>query len=93
VTPVLVSLLAVIAALAWGMAVLSAIRIVRLAPSGSGFITYVRLGWWRFEPIRAELGPAVEPHLASYRNAFIVFFACVIGAIGLSSFHGLPAQN
>ena len=26
--------------------------------------------------IRAELGPAVEPHILAYQRAFIAFFVC-----------------
>ncbi|HWA17533.1 MAG TPA: hypothetical protein VG757_00920 [Devosia sp.] len=83
--PVILSVIGLFAIFAWIVALISAIRIVALAPKGSGLRTYGRLGWWQFTPIRAELGPAAEPHIIAYQRSFIAFFVCALGAIVVSS--------
>jgi hypothetical protein len=71
---------ALMAFIAWAVAVLNALNITSLAPPGEKLSTYFKLGMWRFTEIEARLGPAVKPHLKRYKRAFFVFFA-VIGAI------------
>ena len=71
---------ALIAFIAWAIAVLNAMNITSLAPPGEKLATYFKLGMWKFAEIEALLGPAVKPHLMRYKRAFLVFFA-VIGAI------------
>lgn len=79
---ILIPLVAILAVGAWGMAVISALSLVSLAPKGQKLSTYFALGWWRFETIRTRIGPAAEPHLKRYRLAFLVFFALILGVIG-----------
>lgn len=71
---------ALIAFIAWAVAVLNALIITRLALPGEKLATYFKLGMWKFAEIEARLGPAVKPHILRYKRAFFVFFA-VLGAI------------
>lgn len=76
--------LTVIAALgffAWGIAMLSAFRIVSAAPKGQKMSVYGKVGWWQFEEISRALGPSVEPHIRAYKRAFIAFIGLVIIAM------------
>lgn len=78
---------------AWGIAVISAIRIVSIAPKGQRMRTYGKIGWWQFAEVRAELGPAVEPHIRAYQRAFIAFLTLVIIAMIAGTLLGATAQN
>ncbi len=78
---ILIPLVAILAVGAWGTAVFSALSLVSLAPKGEKLSTYFALGWWQFDKIRSRIGPAAEPHLKRYRNAFFVFFALILGII------------
>ena len=71
---------ALVAFIAWAMAVLAAINVVSLAPQGEKLSAYFQLGMWRFAALESRLGAAVRPHITRYKRAFFVFFA-VIGAI------------
>jgi hypothetical protein len=71
---------ALIAFLAWAVAVFSALSVASLAPKGEKLAASLQLGLWRFEPLEATLGSGAKPHLVRYKRAFFVFFA-VIGAI------------
>ena len=65
-----IGILGLFAVVAWVVAVISAVQIVRLAPAGERLRTYGRLGWWRFDAIReqgARYRSAVAPHAARLR--------------------------
>jgi hypothetical protein len=76
---------ALIAFIAWAMAVLAALNVVQLAPKGEKLTSYFRLGLWRFADLEATIGPQVTPHLIRYKRAFLVFFAVIVAIIALSS--------
>lgn len=90
---VLVGLLGAIGVAAWGTALYSLIQIVALAPAGQRFGTLFTLGWWKFDKIRATVGPAAEPHIKRYVMAFGAFFVVVIGMAVVSIFLAADAQN
>ena len=90
---IVLTIMAALGFFAWGIAVLSAIRIVSLAPKGERVRTYGKIGWWQFAEIRENLGPAVEPHIRAYQRAFIVFLTLVILAMIAGTLLGATAQN
>lgn len=69
------------AASAWLVAVISALSIVGLAPSGQRLAAYIDLGRWRFSKVEAAAGPLAAPHIARYRAAFYVFFASILALV------------
>jgi len=77
---ILLSVIFAIAVAAWCVAVYSAWQVTNLSPEGQKLRNYFALGWWRFAEIERRIGPDVRPILNRYRNAFLVFFACVLGA-------------
>ena len=88
--------LTIVAALgffAWGIAVLSAIRIVSLAPKGQKLSIYGKVGWWQFAEIRKALGPDVDPHIRAYQRAFIAFIGLILIAMVAGTLLGATAQN
>jgi len=93
VITIVLTIMAALGFFAWGIAVLSAIRIVSLAPKGERVRTYGKIGWWQFAEIRESLGPAVEPHIRAYQRAFIVFLTLVILAMIAGTLLGATAQN
>jgi len=75
----------VLAALAaWVTAVISAIAIIQLAPTGERISSLFRLGWLQFNKLDMKLGPAAQPHLSRYRTAIFVFLGCVIALAAVS---------
>lgn len=90
---VVIGVLALFAIFAWGLAVISAVQIVRLAPAGQRLRTYGQLGWWRFDQIRSAAGAAVEPHIRTYQRAFIAFIVCVLASIVIGGLLSITAQN
>jgi hypothetical protein len=74
-------LILVLAAAAWLTAVVSALSLVGLAPSGSRFATLNDLGRWRFGSIETRIGSAALAPMARYRMAFVVFFLCVLAGM------------
>jgi hypothetical protein len=92
VIPILVSVVGLLAVVAWIVAVVSAVRIIGLAPRGQRIRNYVRLGWWQFADIRQDLGPAVDLHIRTYQRAFVVFFACIFAgmAVGIIATMAAP---
>ena len=90
---ILLSVVAALAFFAWGIAVLSAIRIVGLAPKGQKLSTYGKLGWWQFGEIRTALGAAAEPHIRSYHRAFVTFLGLILVAMIAGTLLGAAAQN
>jgi hypothetical protein len=90
---VVIGVLGLFAVFAWGLAVISAIRIVRLAPAGQRLSTYGQLGWWRFDRIRTLVGPAADPHIQTYQRAFFAFFICVLASIAVGALLSATAQN
>lgn len=76
----LLSIIVALAALAWCVAVWSALCVIGLSPRGEKLGNLFRLGWWQFAAIEAAAGPGVVSHLSRYRSAFLVFFACVLSA-------------
>jgi hypothetical protein len=85
--------LALAALAAWLVAVVSALAIVGLAPSGQKLKAYFALGWWRFARVAEIAGPAALPHIARYRTAFLAFFACIILAIAMVFLLTFERQN
>ncbi len=78
---ILVAILVLAAAAAWLVAVVSAAAIFGLAPKGRKVETYFDIGWWRFDKVRATIGPAAEPHIRRYRLAFLSFFIVLLSVI------------
>ena len=90
---VLLSVLGLVAVLAWCFALYSLIQLIALAPAGHRFSTLFSLGWWQFDKIKAVIGPAADPHVKNYVRAFIAFFFVVIGLAVLGVFLGMEQQN
>jgi hypothetical protein len=90
---VVIGVLGLFAVFAWGLAVISAIQIVRLTPAGQRLRTYGQLGWWQFEKVRAAAGAAVDPHIRTYQRAFIAFIICVLASIVIGGLLSITAQN
>jgi hypothetical protein len=67
-----------LAFIAWAVALLTALSVVRLAPRGQKLASYFQLGWWRFAALEQRLGPPVLPLIKRYRLAFIVFFGVLL---------------
>ncbi|MEO6013717.1 MAG: hypothetical protein ABIQ30_09070 [Devosia sp.] len=88
-----IAVLGLFAVFAWGLAVVSAIRIVRLAPAGQRFKTYGQLGWWQFGRVRAAIGPAADQHIRTYQRAFIAFIVCVFVAFAVGGVLSVIAHN
>ena len=76
---------------AWGVAVVSAIAVIQMAPPGDKLESYFQLGWLRLSTLRARLGPGVEPHLRRYRNALLSFLACIL--VGMVIGTGLAMER
>ena len=92
-TQILLTVVAALGFFAWGIAVLSAIRIVSLAPKGQKLSIYGKVGWWQFAEIREALGPDVDPHIRAYQRAFIAFIGLVIIALVAGTLLAATAQN
>lgn len=88
----IVIVLAALGFFAWGIAIISAVRIVAAAPKGERLGTYGKIGWWQFAEIRHALGPSVDPHIRAYQRAFITFIACVVLAMIAGTLLGMQAQ-
>jgi hypothetical protein len=69
---------ALMAFIAWAVALMTALSVVRLAPRGQKLASYLQLGWWRFAALEQRLGPPVLPMIKRYRRAFIVFFGVLL---------------
>ena len=89
---IVLTVLAALGFLAWGIAVLSAIRIVSLAPKGQKLGIYGQVGWWQFDKIRAALGPDVAPHIRAYQRGFLPFIGCVLIAMIAGTLLAVEAQ-
>lgn len=92
-TGIFIGVIGLLAVVAWIVAVVSAIRIVGLAPKGQRIRNYVRLGWWQFADIRQDLGPAADLHIRSYQRAFLVFFACIFAGMIFGIFATMTAPR
>jgi hypothetical protein len=90
---ILTGVLGVAAFAAWVVAVWSAIALIGLAPKGHRLETYWNLGWWRHGKIASAIGPAAEPHLARYRQAFIAFFGLVLCSMAVAILALAAAEN
>jgi hypothetical protein len=66
---------------AWAVALMTALSVVRLAPRGQKLASYWQLGWWRFTALEQRLGPPVLPLIKRYRRAFIVFFGVIVALL------------
>ena len=87
------AVIGLLAVVAWIIAVISAIRVVGLAPKGQRIRNYVRLGWWQFADIRTDLGPAVDEHIRTYQRAFIAFFVCIFAGFALGIIGNMTAPS
>jgi hypothetical protein len=74
---VVMFLCVLMAFIAWAVALMTALSVVRLAPRGQKLASYFQLGWWRFAALEQRLGPQVLPLIQRYRRAFIVFFGII----------------
>ncbi|RYE10263.1 MAG: hypothetical protein EOP22_05930 [Hyphomicrobiales bacterium] len=90
---IVLTVLAALGFFAWGIAVLSAIRIVSMAPKGQRLGIYGKVGWWQFGDIRTALGPNVEPHIRAYQRAFVAFIGLVVVAMIAGTLLAATAQN
>jgi hypothetical protein len=70
-----------LAFIAWAVALMTALSVIRLAPPGQKFASYLQLGWWRFAALEQRLGPQVQPLTRRYRRAFIVFFGILLALL------------
>lgn len=89
----LLSAIALIAVVAWCVAVVSALRVIALVPAGQRLSAWFSLGWWQFAKIRASAGDAAIPHIKRYIQAFVAFFAAVVSAILIAILAGISAQD
>lgn len=72
---------ALMAFIAWAVALMTALSVMRLAPRGQKLASYWQLGWWRFAALEQRLGPPVLPLIKRYRRAFIVFFGVILALL------------
>lgn len=81
---ILLGVIALFAILAFALAVMQAIAIVRLAPAGERLASYFALGWWKFGEIEARAGAGAAQHVAIYKRAAIAFIVFIIMGLILS---------
>jgi hypothetical protein len=63
-----------LAGLVWvGFMLAAMFAVMRLAPKGQKLRAYHQLSMWQFGQIRADLGPAAEPHLKTMRRGAYAF--------------------
>ena len=67
--------------IAWAVAFMTALSVIRLAPRGQKIASYLQLGWWRFAALEQRLGPPVQPLIRRYRLAFFVFFGIFLALL------------
>lgn len=84
---------ALVAVVAWNIAVIAAFRIARLAPAGRRLDAWFSLGWWRFAKVRELAGDAAIPHIKRYIQAFLAFFAAVLTAMILAGLIAMAARS
>lgn len=90
---ILLLVLALIAVVAWNVAVIAAFRIARLAPAGRRLDAWFALGWWRFAKVRELAGDAAIPHIKRYVQGFLAFFAVIIFALIAAGLMAIAAQS
>jgi len=90
---IVMTVVGLFAVLSWIVAIIAAVQIVSLAPQGTRFRNYYRLGWWKFADIRTDIGPAADVHIRTYQRAFIAFFVCILLVAVVMMFLGLERQN
>ncbi|MEO6015385.1 MAG: hypothetical protein ABIQ30_17590 [Devosia sp.] len=90
---IVLSVMGLLAVVSWVVAIISAIQIVGLAPKGSKMKIYGQLGWWRFDQIRAIVGPAGEKPIQAYQRSFMVFIILVVVAAVGATLLGAQARN
>ena len=90
---IVLSVMMLLAVLAFAAAVIAAVQIVTLAPKGQKLTTYGQLGWWQFDKIRATVGPAGDVPIRTYQRAFVVFMVIVVLAAVGGTLLGAQAQN
>ena len=80
------SLLVMLAGLVWLFFMMRAsINLIRLAPKGQRMRTYNRLSMWNFGQIRADIGPAAEPHLRMMRRGVYAFAAALAAVLAIAA--------
>jgi hypothetical protein len=89
----LLLVLALIAVVAWNIAVIAAFRIAKLAPAGQRLDAWLSLGWWRFAKVRELAGDAAIPHVKRYTQAFLAFFAAAVAALIIAGLLAIAEQN
>ena len=50
---------------------------MRLAPAGQKLPAALELGFWNFPAVLSRLGQAAAPHVAAYRQGFMIFVGAV----------------
>ena len=85
--------IALVAVAAWCVAVFSAFRVITLVPAGQRLKAWSSLGWWQFDKVRGLAGDAAVPHVKRYIQAFVAFFAAVIGVIVIAAIAAIAEQN
>ena len=74
----LLGVIAVFAVLSLVVAVMQAVRIMRLAPASEALASFMVLGWWKFSQLQAKAGPAAAPLVDIYKRAAIAFLVLVV---------------
>ena len=80
------SIIFLVAAVAWVVALVQVLALVRLIPSASFFTVFQRIGRWDFAWVRQQAGPAAEPHIKRYKQAFVAFFIAILVFMAVTAF-------
>jgi hypothetical protein len=88
-----VPLFGLVAVGAWIVALVSALSILNLVPSGQKLSAWFQIGWWQFDKIKAVAGPAAEPHIKRYTMAFLTFFGAILASFVVVALTISATQN
>jgi len=80
----LLGVIAGFALLSLVVAVMQAVRMVRLAPAREELGPFMLLGWWKFNRLAAKAGPAAAQHVQIYQRAAIAFLVFIVLGVILS---------
>lgn len=90
---ILSALLVLIAAIAWGVALASAIALWRMMPAGHKLKSFFSLGWLQFDSIRDIAGPEADRYTRRYVWALVVFFVVIAAFMALTVVMVVTSQN
>ena len=75
-----------VAVIVWFIALFGFIRVaiawlgvMKAAPAGQRFATFMELGFWNFPAVEQRLGPTAAPLVHGYKQGFLLFFGAVFG--------------